>query len=200
MGIYTKAMEKLVSEFEKMPGVGAKTAERLAFYILNLSKEDAGSLARAIVDVKDSIFYCKKCFNLSESETCLICQDAHRDKKTICVVEEPKDIISVEKTRQYKGLYHVLLGSLSPLDGIGPDDLKIKELLARVGQDKAEEIIIATNSDTEGEATALYLARILKPLGLNVTRIAYGIPVGGALEYADQATLSRAFEGRRQII
>lgn len=200
MGVYTKAMEKLVAELEKMPGVGPKTAERLAFHILNLSKEDSDALAKAIIDVKSSIGYCKTCFNLSESESCSICQDPHRERKTVCVVEEPKDILSIEKTRQYKGLYHVLLGALSPLEGLGPEDLKVKELLARIQQDKTEEVIIATNSNTEGEATALYLAKILKPLGLKVTRIAYGIPVGGALEYADQATLGRALEGRHQII
>lgn len=199
MSRYPQVLEKLIDEFGKMPGVGPKTAERLALYVLKISKAEAASLAQIILKLKESIQYCQVCNNLSQETVCHICKDEGRDKSIICVVEEPKDIIAIEKSGQYHGIYHVLLGSLSPLDGIGPDDIKIKELLARLKPDLVKEVIIATSSDTEGEATALYLSKILKPLGLRVTRIAYGIPVGSQLEYADPTTLSRAMEHRREI-
>lgn len=199
MARYTKSMETLIEEFAKMPGIGPKTAERLAFYILKAPREDVAFLASAIMKVKQSIGFCKVCNNLSEGPTCQICQDPRRDKSTVCVVEEPNDVIALEKAGGYKGVYHVLLGALSPLEGVGPEDLKIKELLSRIKSQKIKEIIIATDSDTEGEATALYLTRVIKPLGVKMTRIAYGIPVGSSLQYADQATLARAMEGRYEI-
>lgn len=199
MSKYPQILEKLIDEFGKMPGVGPKTAERLALYILKIKKTEAAALAQTILEVKDAIQYCQICNNLSQEQLCNICKDERRDKSIICVVEEPRDIIAIEKSGQYQGIYHVLLGSLSPLDGIGPDDIKIKELLARLKPDSVKEIIIATSSDTEGETTALYLTKILKPLGIRVTRIAYGIPVGSQLEYADPTTLSRAMEHRREI-
>lgn len=199
MSRYPEALETLINEFSKMPGVGLRTAERLALYVLETNKAQAAFLAQTILKVKESIQHCQLCHNLSQGPACNICQSPQRDKDTICVVEEPKDIIAIEKSGQYQGVYHVLLGTLSPLDGIGPDDLKIKELLARLKSDAVKEIIIATSSDTEGEATALYLSKILRPLGLKVTRIAYGLPVGSELEYADPTTLSRALENRREI-
>lgn len=199
MSRYPQALEKLIDQFSQMPGVGPKTAERLALYILKISKDEAASFAQSILKVKDSINYCRICHNLSQEPACNICQDTRRDKSIICVVEEPRDIIALEKSGQFHGLYHALLGSLSPLDGIGPDDIKIKELLARLKSEIVKEVIIATSSDTEGEATALYLSKILKPLSLKVTRIAYGIPVGSQLEYADPTTLFRAMENRREV-
>lgn len=198
MSRYPQILEKLIEEFSQMPGVGPKTAERLALYVLKISKEEAASLAQTILKVKELIHYCHICYNLSQSNVCNICGDNQRDKSIICVVEEPKDINAIEKSGQYRGIYHVLLGNLSPLDGIGPDDIKIKELLLHINPE-VKEIIIATSSDTEGETTALYLTKILKPLNLKVTRIAYGIPVGSELEYADPATLSRALENRREV-
>lgn len=195
----TKSVDALIKELEKMPGVGPKTAERLAFYILSLPREEAKALALGIMRVKDNIGFCKICNNLSEEEICSLCQDEHRDRSIICVVEEPKDVSSIEETGVFKGLYHVLLGVLSPLDGIGPDEIRIKDLLSRLKSDKIKEVVIATDLDTEGETTALYLAEIIKPAGLKVTRIAYGIPVGSSLEYVDQATLAKALDGRREI-
>ncbi len=194
-----KSVDTLIKEFEKMPGVGPKTAERLAFYILSLPREEAKALALSIMRVKDNIGFCKICNNLSEEEICSLCQDERRDKSVICVVEEPKDVSAIEETGVFKGLYHVLLGALSPLDGIGPDEIKIKDLLSRLKSDKIKEVVIATDLDTEGETTALYLAEVIKPAGLKVTRIAYGIPVGSSLEYIDQATLAKALDGRREI-
>ncbi len=196
---YTKSMEDLINELVKMPGIGPRTAERLAFYVLKIPKEQARLLSDAIVSLKDNVTFCKTCFNLSEDETCRVCSDFTRDTSLICVVEEPKDIIAIEKTHGYKGLYHVLLGALSPLDGIGPDDLKIKELISRIRSASVKEIIIATSSNTEGEATALYLTKLIKPLGVKLTRIAYGIPVGSNLDYTDQATLAKALEGRTEL-
>lgn len=195
----TKSVDALIKELEKMPGVGPKTAERLAFYILSLPREEAKALALGIMRVKDNIGFCKICNNLSEEEICSLCQDERRDRSVICVVEEPKDVSSIEETGVFKGLYHVLLGALSPLDGIGPDEIKIKDLLSRLKSDKIKEVVIATDLDTEGETTALYLAEVIKPAGLKVTRIAYGIPVGSSLEYIDQATLAKALDGRREI-
>lgn len=194
----TKSVDALIKELEKMPGVGPKTAERLAFYILSLSREEAKALALSIMRVKEIVF-CKICNNLSEEEICPLCQDERRDRSVICVVEEPKDVSSIEETGVFKGLYHVLLGALSPLDGIGPGEIKIKDLLSRLKSDEIKEVVIATDLDTEGETTALYLAELIKPLGLKVTRIAYGVPVGSSLEYIDQATLAKALDGRREI-
>lgn len=199
MSGFPVSMKVLIDEFVKMPGIGPKSAQRLAFHILRSSKNDAEALARAIGKVKESVRFCKLCNNLSDEEFCDICKSNTRDKSTLCVVEEPNDIIAIEKAGDYNGLYHVLLGSLSPLDGIGPSDLKIKELLDRVKKERFKEIIIATDFNTEGEATALYLMKQLRPLGARLTRVAYGIPVGSDLEFADQATIMKAFEGRREL-
>ena len=198
MSGFPVSMTALVEQFSKMPGIGPKSAQRLAFYILRTSKEDADLLARAIIKVKESVRSCSVCNNLSDNEICEICKSPLRDKSVLCVVEEPDDVVIIEKAGNFHGVYHVLLGSLSPLDGIGPGDLKIKELSERVSKDKPKEIIIATDFNTEGEATALYLSRLLKDSGARITRVAYGIPVGGGLEYADQATIAKAFEGRRE--
>ena len=192
------SMKELILEFAKMPGIGPKTAQRLAFYILRASKADAEALSRAILKVKASVRFCRVCNNLSDEEICDICKSTSRDKSILCVVEEPNDIVTIEKAGNFNGIYHVLLGSLSPLDGIGPSDLKVKELLERVKKEHFKEIIIATDFNTEGEATALYLSKVLKNSGVRLTRVAYGIPVGSDLEYADQATIIKAFEGRRE--
>ena len=199
MSAFPVSMKNLVEEFSKMPGIGPKSAQRLAFHILRSSKNDAEAMSKAILKVKETVRFCKACNNLSDEELCDICKSSSRDRATICVVEEPNDIIAIEKAGNYTGLYHVLLGSLSPLDGIGPDDLKVKELVERVKKERFKEIIIATDFNTEGEATALYLVKVLKNSGVRITRMAYGIPVGGDLEYADQATITKAFEGRRQV-
>lgn len=193
------SMRALIEELSKMPGIGPKSAQRLAFYILRSSKEDADKLSKAILKVKDSVRFCKVCNNLSDEEVCEICKSSSRNRALLCVVEEPNDIVTIEKAGNFNGLYHVLLGSLSPLDGIGPDDLKINELLERVKKEKFKEIILATDFNTEGEATALYLLKVLKLSGARLTRVAYGIPVGGDLQYADQATITKAFEGRREM-
>ena len=182
-----------------MPGVGPKSAQRIAFHLLKLSRDDALRLARAITEVKDKVAFCERCFNVSEGPLCGICIDERRDPHMLCVVEEPKDIVSVEKTHEFKGRYHVLQGAISPIEGIGPDQLKVKELLARLDPEGVTEVILCTNPNIEGEATAMYLARLLKPLGIKVTRIASGLPVGGDLEYADELTLGRALEGRREV-
>lgn len=199
MSGFPVSMRSLVEELSKMPGIGPKSAQRLAFYILRSSKEDAHALSQAILKVKDSVRFCKACNNLSDEETCEICKSPSRDRSLLCVVEEPNDIITIERAGDFNGIYHVLLGSLSPLDGIGPSDLKIKELLDRVKTEKFREIVIATDFNTEGEATSLYLVRVLKASGAIITRVAYGIPVGGDLQYADQATIIKAFEGRREV-
>jgi recombination protein RecR len=199
MSGFPASMKLLIEEFAKMPGIGPKSAQRLAFHILRSPRNGAEALSRAIVKVKESVRFCKICNNLSDEETCDICNSKTRDRSVLCVVEEPNDVAAIERAREYNGIYHVLLGSLSPLDGIGPSDLKIKELLERVKADKFKEIIIATDFNTEGEATALYLMKQLRPLGARLTRVAYGIPVGGDIEYADQATILRAFEGRREL-
>jgi recombination protein RecR len=196
---FPDSMRNLVERIGRLPGIGPKTAQRLAFYILRSSRQEADELAKAILKVKESVRFCKICNNLSDGETCKICADPSRDKSVICVVEEPKDVVAIEKAGAYAGVYHVLLGSLSPLDGIGPGDLKIRELLERVKGDKPKEIIVATDFNTEGEATALYLVKELKASGVKITRVAYGMPVGSNLEYADQATIFKAFEGRRQL-
>ncbi|MCK4271881.1 recombination protein RecR [bacterium] len=191
----SQSISRLMDELAKMPGIGPKTAQRLAFYILKIPAQEALSLAAAIQDVKEKVRYCSTCFNLTEEDPCAICRDATRDSATICVVEEANDLLALEKTNEYRGLYHVLGGALSPLDGIGPDDLHIDELLDRLPQG-IEEVILATNPNVEGEATALYLRKLLKPFEISVTRVARGLPVGGDLEYADQATLTRALEDR----
>ncbi len=199
MNAFPVSMKLLIEEFSKMPGIGPKSAQRMAFYILRSSKNDAETLAKAIVKVKESVRFCKTCNNLSDEEICDICNSRDRDRSLLCVVEEPNDIAAIEKAREYTGIYHVLLGSLSPLDGIGPSDLKIGELLERTKKERFKEIIIATDFNTEGEATALYLMKQLRSLGSKITRVAYGIPVGGDIEYADQATILKAFEGRREL-
>lgn len=196
---YAPPLEKLIEQFEKLPGVGHKSAQRLAFYVLAMNKEEAEEFAKAIVDAKTVIKTCSVCQNLTEGDKCPICSDPSRDRSTICVVTDPKDLIALERTREYNGLYHVLHGVISPLSGIGPDDIKIRELLERAASDEVKEIILATNPDTEGETTAMYIARLLKPFGLTVTRLAYGMPVGGHLEFSDQKTLSMALEGRRLV-
>lgn len=182
-----------------MPGIGPKSAQRIAFHLLKLSKPDATRLAEAIVNAKDKVSWCARCFNVSEGELCSFCSDERRDATVVCVVEEPRDVVAVERTQEYRGRYHVLQGAISPIEGIGPDQLKIKELLARLEPEGIQEVILCTNPNIEGEATAMYLARLLGPLGIKVTRIASGLPVGGDLEYADELTLGRALEGRRAL-
>ena len=190
---------RLVEQLQKLPGIGAKGAQRLAFHILKNTRDEAERLCDAIRDVKERVTYCSTCNNITEHDPCMFCTGPTRDQRVICVVEEPQNVSVVEKTREFRGVYHVLMGALSPLHGVGPDDLKIKGLLSRVGNGGVEEIILATNPTVEGEATALYLARLLKPLGVRVTRIAMGIPVGSDLEYADEVTMTRAMEGRREV-
>jgi recombination protein RecR len=192
-------VQGLVDELGRLPGIGPKSAQRIAFYLLKAAPEDAKRLARAIVEAKERVSWCRRCFNFAEGDLCVYCRDDRRDPTLLCVVEEPRDIVAVERTQEYRGRYHVLLGAISPIEGIGPDQLKVKELLARVGDEGVQEVILATNPNIEGEATAMYLARLLKPLGLRVTRIASGLPVGGDLEYADEVTLGRALEGRREV-
>jgi recombination protein RecR len=189
----------LIDQFKRLPGIGAKSAQRLAFHVLKTPREDAERLCDALRDVKDRVTYCTVCNNFTDIEPCVYCADPARDHRLVCVVEEPQNVNVIEKTGGFRGVYHVLLGALSPLQGVGPDDLKVKGLLTRIGSDSVEEIILATNPTVEGEATAIYLARLLKPLGVRVTRIATGIPVGSDLEYADELTMSKAMEGRREV-
>lgn len=196
---YAEPIARLIEEFRRFPGIGPKTAQRLAYNVLRRSREDAERLSRAILDVKDKIRYCSLCNNLSDRDPCQFCSDPQRSPETICVVEEPKDVLSIEKTREYRGQYHVLHGALSPINGIGPEDLKLKNLLERLHSGTVREVILATNPNVEGEATAIYLARLLKPLGIKVSRIALGVPVGSDLEFADEVTMSKALEGRREI-
>jgi recombination protein RecR len=196
---YAEPVARLIEELGKLPGIGPKTAQRLAFYILNNDPAEARELAKVIIDAREKVGYCSICSNLTDIDPCQLCCDDNRNKSILCVVEEPRDVVAIERTREYKGLYHVLQGSISPMDGIGPDQLKIKELLARLQNAEVKEMIVATNPNVEGEATAMYLARLIKPLGVKVTRIAHGLPVGGDLEYADEVTLLKAFEGRREI-
>ncbi len=198
MSMYPAAFERLVEQLGKLPGVGSKSAQRMAFYFLGLRDEEAEAFARAITDAKREVHRCKICQNLTDSEVCPICTSAKRDQSTICVVSEPRDVTALERSREYDGVYHVLHGVISPLKHLGPDDITAKELLQRL-DGTVEEVIMATNPDTEGEATAMYLSRLIKPLGVRVTRIAYGIPVGSNLEFADDATLFRALEGRREL-
>ncbi|MDA8442805.1 MAG: recombination mediator RecR [Peptococcaceae bacterium] len=197
MYYYVEPMARLIEELAKLPGIGPKTAQRLAFHILNSPMQEAKGLANAVINAKEQIQYCEVCSNLTDVSPCHVCTEQTRDQAMLCVVEHPQDVIAFEKTKEFKGLYHVLHGAISPMDGIGPEKLKIKELLARTPTLK--EVIVATNSNIEGEATALYLAKLLKPLGVKVTRIAHGLPVGGDLEYADEVTLLRALEGRREL-
>jgi len=192
---------RLIEELQRLPGIGPKGAQRLAFFILKTPREQADRLADAVREVKERVTYCSICSNITDRDPCAFCSDSSRDPRVICVVEEPQNVTAIEKTREFKGLYHVLMGSISPLQGVGPDDLKIKSLLARVGNGVSGvgEVILATNPTVEGEATAIYLARLLKPLGVKVTRIATGVPVGSDLEYADEITVHRALEGRREV-
>ena len=199
MKFFAPPVERLIEEFARLPGIGQKTAQRLAFHVLDMPKEDAQRFADAIMQAKSTVFTCKVCQNLTDSEICPICSNPNRDSGVICVVADPRDVLAFERTREYNGLYHVLHGVISPMNHIGPDDIRIRELLQRVADTDVREVIIATNPDTEGEATAMYLARLLKPFGVAVTRLAYGIPVGGHLEYIDEVTLMRALEGRREI-
>lgn len=196
--MYPDSLQSLIDEFNKLPGIGNKSAVRLAFHVMNMPEDKVQKFVNAINRAKTSVHLCEKCQNLTDKALCDICSSQNRDKSVICVMESPKDVTALEKTREYKGLYHVLHGVISPMDGVGPEDIKIKELVARLGSD-VREVIMATNPTVEGEATAMYIARLLKPMGISVTRIAHGIPVGGDIEYADEVTLARAMEGRREI-
>ena len=199
MRTFPAALERLSEQFARLPGIGSKTAQRLAFQVLSMPQEQAQEFADAILDAKRSIHTCPVCQNLTDEEMCPICADETRDHSTICVVAEPRDVIAMERSREYTGVYHVLHGVISPLNHVGPDDIRIRELLARLQDGSVKEVIMATNPDTEGEATAMYLSRLLRPIGVKVTRLAYGIPVGSQLEYADEVTLLRALEGRREM-
>ena len=199
MDYYASPITNLIEQLSRLPGIGRKTAQRLAFYILEMEALQAEKLAKSIVEAKEKIHYCKVCSNLTDKELCSICSDGRRDESIICVVEGAKDIVAMEKTKEYKGLYHVLHGVISPLENIGPNEIKLRELLKRLEGDKVKEVILATNPTVEGETTALYISKLLKPLGIKATRIAYGIPVGGDLEYYDEVTLSKAMENRREI-
>ncbi|MGW8323206.1 MAG: recombination mediator RecR [Thermodesulfobacteriota bacterium] len=192
-------VENLIAELSKLPGIGRKSAQRLAFFIMTMSKEEARGLAAAILELKERAGFCQQCFNITDTELCPVCRDPGRDASRICVVEEPSNLVVIENTRSYRGLYHVLLGSLSPLDGLTPERLKIRELLERVARGGVEEVILATNPNTKGEATAQYLASLLKPMQVRVSRIAYGLPIGGDIEFADEVTLTKSLEGRREI-
>ncbi len=196
--MYPDSLQSLIDEFNKLPGIGNKSAVRLAFHVMNMPKDKVEKFVNAINRAKTSVHLCEKCQNLTDKALCDICSSQNRDKSVICVMESPKDVTALEKTREYKGLYHVLHGVISPMDGVGPEDIKIKELITRLNSD-VREVIMATNPTVEGEATAMYIARLLKPMGISVTRIAHGIPVGGDIEYADEITLARAMEGRREI-
>ena len=199
MSFYSPSIEKLIESFEKLPSIGHKTAVRLAFHMLDLNEEDTNSFINSIINAKANLKYCNSCYNISDTDPCPICSSPKRDSSLICVVEDVRDIMAMERTHEFKGVYHVLHGTISPMNGIGPEDIKIKELLNRIGNNEVKEIIIATNPRVEGEATAIYLSKIIKPLGIKVTRIAHGIPVGGDLEYTDEITLSKALEGRREL-
>ena len=199
MALHAKPIDHLIEALTKLPGIGRKTASRLAFHILRSSPSEAQALARAILDVKEKIHLCSVCFNLTDEDPCRICQDENRDREVLCVVEGPNDLIAIENTGAFNGRYHVLHGTISPLDGVGPEDIKIRELMERLQREGVGEVILATNPTVEGGATALYLTELIKPLGVKVTRIAYGIPMGGEIEYSDGMTLSKALEGRREI-
>lgn len=199
MDYFALPVATLIEELSKLPGVGRKTAQRLAFYILSMDKDNVSKLAESIINAKKNIKYCSICNNLTDTDPCNICSNKKRDSSVICVVEDPRDVVAMERVREFSGLYHVLHGSISPMEGIGPEDIKIKELLQRIQEYPVKEIILATNPTIEGEATAMYISKLVKPLGIKTTRIAHGIPVGGDLEYADEVTLSKALEGRREI-
>lgn len=199
MNFYAAPVARLIEQLAKLPGVGSKTAQRLAFYILDMPVGEVEQLSHAIVDARLNIKYCRVCCNITDTEVCSICSNTKRDAGVICVVEDPKDVVAMEKTREFKGLYHVLHGAISPMEGIGPEEIKLKELIKRVSETEVKEIIVATNPNIEGEATAMYISKLLKPAGIKVTRIAHGVPVGGDLEYADEVTLMKALEGRREI-
>jgi len=197
--VYEGIIADLIDELGRLPGIGPKSAQRIAFHLLQADAEDVRRLADTLLEVKDKVRFCELCGNVSESERCRICRDERRDPSVLCVVEEPKDVVAIERTREFRGRYHVLGGAISPIDGVGPDDLRIRELMARLADGQIEEIILATDPNLEGEATATYLARTMSPLGLTVSRLASGLPVGGDLEYADEVTLGRAFAGRRRV-
>ena len=199
MGVFAGPVQDLIDELGRLPGVGPKSAQRIAYHLLKIPKADAERLAHAVTEVKARISFCDRCFNIAEGDECGICLDPSRDTHTLCVVEESRDIVAVERTREYRGRYHVLQGAISPIEGIGPEQLRISELLARITSEGVQEIILCTNPNIEGEATAMYLARLLEPLGITVSKIASGLPVGGDLEYADELTLGRALEGRQQL-
>lgn len=199
MSVFPSALENLIDKFASLPGIGTKTAQRLAFYILSLPKSETDSFAEAITEAKTNIHFCKICQNLTDKEICSVCTNPRRDESIVCVVTDPKDVGAIERTHEFNGRYHVLHGVISPMNHIGPDDIKIKELVDRIVSEKISEVIMATNPDTEGETTAKYISRLIKPFGVKVTRLAYGIPVGGNLEFADDATLLRALEGRLEI-
>jgi len=199
MDYFPSALENLIDKFATLPGIGRKTAQRLAFYVISLSDDEAISFADAITEAKESVECCTVCLNLTDGEVCVVCKDARRDSSLVCVVPDPKGVLAIERSHEYKGRYHVLHGVISPLNNIGPDDIRIKELIERVSDGSVEEVIMATNPDTEGETTARYISRLLLPFGIKVTRLAYGIPVGGSLEFVDDATLMRALEGRMEM-
>ena len=199
MSLYSPSIEKLIESFEKLPSIGHKTATRLAFYMLNCNEEETNEFVSSIINAKKNLKYCSKCFNISDTDPCIICGNPKRDEEVICVVEDVKDIIAMERTHEYKGVYHVLHGTISPMNGIGPDEIKIKELLNRIRDNDIKEVIIATNPRVEGEATSIYISKLIKAFNIKVTRIAHGIPVGGDLEYTDEITLMKAMEGRREI-
>ena len=199
MSYYSPSIEKLIESFERLPSIGHKTAVRLAFHMLDLSKEETEEFINSIINAKEKLKYCSNCYNISDTDPCPICSSPKRDNSVICVVEDVRDVMAMERTHEFKGVYHVLHGTISPMNGIGPEDIKIKELLNRIANNDIKEIIIATNPRVEGEATAIYLSKIIKPLGIKVTRIAHGIPVGGDLEYTDEVTLSKSLEGRREL-
>ncbi|MBQ6992730.1 MAG: recombination protein RecR [Clostridia bacterium] len=199
MSYFSPSIEKLIESFEKLPSIGHKTAVRLAFHMLDLNEQETKEFIDSIINAKTNLKFCSQCYNISDSDPCPICNSPKRDSSIICVVEDVRDILAMERTHEFKGVYHVLHGSISPMNGIGPEDIKIKELLTRLQENDIKEIIIATNPRVEGEATAIYLSKIIKPLGIKVTRIAHGIPVGGDLEYTDEVTLTRALEGRREL-
>ena len=199
MSLYAPSIEKLIESFEKLPSIGHKTAQRLAFYMLDLSNEEVKEFTDSIINAKTNLKFCSKCFNISDTDPCNICSNTKRDESTICVVEDVRDVLAMERTHEFKGVYHVLHGSISPMNGVGPDDIKIKELLSRIMEGNTKEIILATNPRVEGEATSMYISKLVKPLGVKTTRIARGIPVGGDLEYTDEMTLTKALEGRSEI-
>ena len=199
MKYYAKPLARLINELSRLPGIGGKTAQRLAFHILSMEEKEARALADAIIEAKQKMTYCSVCGNLTDTDPCVICSDPSRDRSVICVVETPKDVVAMEKIKEYNGLYHVLHGAISPMEGIGPEDINLKQLIVRLQNEDVRELILATNPNIEGEATAMYIARLIKPSGIRVSRIAHGIPVGGDLEYADEVTLLKAMEGRREL-